>query len=211
MMEQMLENAIEETRAPLGPTSAIIAVHWQYDVVAPGGALSRTFAKSVGERGVVAKSAKLFDYARRAGAHIVYVIVQKELRNTPHIANNSLWNLMKRTDQFFEGTRGVEILDELAPSPQDVVIHHDRISCFYGTSLLSYLVGTHIKDVYLTGVATNVAVDHTAKDAVQYGFNTYLIEDCCAAADMKMHDAALMTLRVLCTGIVTSEEILKEG
>lgn len=206
-MKQLRENLIEGGRRPPGPKSAVLAIHWQYDVVAPDGALSETFAKSVGERQVIAKTSRLIENVRKAGGHIIYVIAQTEPSHSPHIANNALWNMVARSDRFMKGTRGVEVIEELAPQEQDVILYHDRTSCFYGTSLLNYLVGKDIRDLYLTGVATNVAVDHTARDAAQFGFNTYLVEDCCASADMRFHDAALMTLELLCTGVVKSHEV----
>jgi nicotinamidase-related amidase len=210
-MKQLAESILDDPRRPLGPHAAILAIHWQYDVVAPDGALSPTFAKSVGERGVIRKTALLLDFARSQRARVVHIIAQQEPAHSGHVANNALWNMVAKSDRFMKGTRGVEIVSELGPADTDVVLYHDRTSCFYGTGLLTYLVGNAVQDVYLSGVATNVAVDHTARDAVQYGFNTYLVEDCCASADMAFHEAALMTMRVLCTGIVVSDQILAAG
>lgn len=210
-MKQLRKNIIQSGRKPLGPQSAVLAIHWQYDVVAPDGALSETFAKSVGERNVIPKTAALLDHARKVGARVVHVIAQKEPKHSPHIANNSLWNLVAKSDRFMKGTRGVEVIEELGPEDRDVVLYHDRMSSFYGTSLLNYLIGNAVSDLYLTGVATNVAVDHTARDAVQLGFNTYLVEDCCASADMKFHEAAMMSLELLCTGVVASAEVIAES
>ncbi len=207
-MKQLRENLIESGRKPLGRKSAVLAIHWQYDVVAPEGALSETFAKSVGERNVIPRTASLLDHARAADARIIYIIAQQEPKHSPHVANNALWNMVAKSDRFMKGTRGVEVIAELAPADQDVIMYHDRTSCFYGTSLLNYLVGNNIQDIYLTGVATNVAVDHTARDAAQFGFNTYLVEDCCASTDMRFHEAALLSLELLCTGVVQSNDVI---
>jgi biuret amidohydrolase len=207
-MKQLKENILDAGRTELGPQAAILAIHWQYDVVAPGGALSETFAQSVGERRVIPRTAALIAHARAAGARIVHVIAQQEPSHSAHVANNALWSMVSKSGRFMKGTKGVEIIEELAAAPSDVLLYHDRISCFYGTSLLSYLVGNGVRDLYLTGVATNVAVDHTARDAVQFGFNTYLVEDCCASADMRFHEASVMTLELLCTGVLTSDQIL---
>lgn len=207
-MKQLTDNLLVGQRRTLDAHSALLAIHWQYDVVAPGGALSETFASAVRDRDVIPKMARLISHFRSAGAHIVHVIVRHESKHVGHVANNALFNLVAKSDRFLNGTPGVEVIRELGLEDRDIVLYHSRISCFHGSELLTYLIGHGIRALYLTGVATNVAVDHTARDAVQSGFDTYLVEDCCASADMAYHDAALMTLRLLCTGIVTSDELI---
>lgn len=208
-MKQLSENLLRREAQQIGPKCAMIGVHWQNDVVASFGALSETFAGSVENRGLIAKTAALFDHARKQGASIIYVNVIFEPDYVGLVKNNALWNMVYNSKRFIRGTTGVEIVDGLRPREGDVVIDHARISCFYGTSLLDILIGRGIDSVYLTGVATNVAVDHTAKDAAQYGFKTYVVEDCCTSADLTYHDAAIATLRVLCTDIVTSDDLIR--
>jgi biuret amidohydrolase len=43
---------------------------------------------------------------------------------------------------------------------------------------------------------------------MQYGYNTVLIEDCCFSTDIEQHRAALVTLRVLCTAVVTGHDFI---
>jgi biuret amidohydrolase len=63
--------------------------------------------------------------------------------------------------------------------------------------------------VALSGIATNVAVDHSARDAMQYGFNTIFLEDCCFSSEAEHHQAALVTMRVLCTGVIAADEFVR--
>jgi nicotinamidase-related amidase len=65
-----------------------------------------------------------------------------------------------------------------------------------------------VRSIALTGIATNVAVDHTARDAAQYGFDTYLIKDCSCASNDEYQAAALLTMKVLCTEVLGSSEFL---
>ena len=209
-MKQLGDNLLDRKAHDIGPRSAFIGIHWQNDVVASFGALSETFAGSVDERGLVPKTSEMFQNARACGASIIYVNVIFEPGYSGLVRNNALWNMVYNSKQFVRGTKGVQIVDDLRPEEGDVVLEHTRISCFYGTNLIDILVGRGIDSVYLTGVATNVAVDHTAKDAVQYGFNTYVVEDCCTSADLSYHDAAIATLKVLCTDIVKSYELFPD-
>ncbi len=70
-----------------------------------------------------------------------------------------------------------KIIDEIKPEPGDLVIRKARYSGFAGTSLESELRGLDIRHLFFTGVATNVCVDSTARDAYFAEFWPILIED----------------------------------
>lgn len=206
-MRQLSDNIIPMDPPDLGPDCAVLAIHWQNDVVSPAGALGSTFSASAAERGIVARTAALFDTARAKGASVIYVNVEHDLGYPALVCNNAVFNTVAKSNLFLRGTRGAAIIGALAPQPGEPVLSHTRISCFYGTNLLEILIGRNIRRLLLTGVATNVAVDHTARDAAEMGFEVYLVEDCCGTADARFHDMALETLKILCTAIVTSDQI----
>jgi nicotinamidase-related amidase len=206
-MKQLVENIQQAGIHRLGPHSAILAIHWQNDVVAPAGALDPTFAEAVRVKGVIPRASRLFELARQSGAKVIFINAVFEKDYVGLVGNNALWKLVSKSGGFVRGGKGVEVVPELAPKPADIVLEHGRISAFYGTELLTVLIGHGIRDVYVTGVATNVAVDHTAKDAVQLGFNTIVVDDCCASSNEKYHDAAMLTLRILCTDVVDAAAI----
>lgn len=205
-MEGLIENRIRDLGGIVARRTAILAVHWQVDVVASEGVFGRTFAPTVTASGVIPRTARLLEAARAAGAMVVYVNVQYWPGYVGLVRNNALFNSVVEKKGFIRGTPGVEVISELAPKPTDVVVTHSRISSFHGSDLLNTLVGHGIETVAVTGVATNVAIDHTVRDAVQFGFRTIVIEDCCCSSDPAHHEAALMTLRVLSTGVLKSTE-----
>jgi biuret amidohydrolase len=206
-MEGLIENRISDLGQLIAARTAVLAVHWQVDVVAPEGVFGRTFAPTVTAAGVVPRTRMLLDAARVAGAIVVYVNVQYWPGYVGLVRNNALFNSVVEKKGFIRGTPGVAVIDELSPKPGDVIVEHSRISAFHGSDLLNVLVGHGIETVVVTGVATNVAIDHTVRDAVQYGFRTILVEDCCCSSDPAHHEAALLTLRVLSTGVLMSTEV----
>jgi len=207
---EILERNRMRRLAPLDPRrAAVLAIHWQVDVVGARGAFGAMFAPVLARSGIVPRTAALFAAARQAGARIVYVNVVYPPGHRGVIRNNALFNAAtEQENAFVRGTPGAEVIAELAPQPADLVVEHSRISAFYGSDLLTMLVGHGIDTVALTGVATNVAVDHSARDAVQLGFRTLVIEDCCCTADSSFHEAALVTLRLLASAVVTAHEFL---
>lgn len=208
-MKGLIENKIRDLSGIDARRTAVLAIHWQVDVVAPEGVFGKTFAPTVSASGVIPRTAKVLQAARAAGAMVVYVNVQYWPDYVGLARNNALFNSVIENKGFIRGTRGVSVIPQLKPHPGDAVVEHSRISSFHGTDLLNMLIGHGIETVAVTGVATNVAVDHTVRDAVQYGFRTILLEDCCCSSDPSHHEAALLTLRVLSTGIMTSDAFIQ--
>lgn len=68
-----------------------------------------------------------------------------------------------------EGTKGAEIVKELKPERNDIVIKKTTYSGFFGTNLKEMLEDLKIDTVYLTGVAMNICVHYTAVDAKMNG------------------------------------------
>ena len=68
-----------------------------------------------------------------------------------------------------EGTGGIQIIDELAPLPNDIIIKKRRFSAFYNTELETVLKNIRgwgqIDTVIICGTVTNVCCESTARDA----------------------------------------------
>jgi nicotinamidase-related amidase len=60
----------------------------------------------------------------------------------------------------------------------------------------------------IAGVATNIIVDGTARDASNRGLKAFVLGDCCSAGDDSTHDASLTTLGRITHGVVTSDEFI---
>lgn len=210
-MERLLQNRVAGLGAIEARRTAFIGIHWQEDVVGARGDLGDVFAAYVTSSNIIPRTAKLFEAGRRAGALIVFVNVAFWPGHNGVIRNNALFNTVtQRKSSFLRGSRGVAVLPEFAPAESDIIVEHSRISAFHGSDLLSVLIGNGIETVAITGVATNVAVDHTTRDAAQYGYRTVLIEDCCCSSDPAYHEAALKSLRIIATNVVRADEFIAE-
>ena len=62
---------------------------------------------------------------------------------------------------------------------------------FFNTALESYLKQLNIKDIYIAGVATDLTVEATARDAHDRDYRVYVLSNCCAAASKEEHDKSL--------------------
>ena len=187
-----------QTSAFLDPrTTALINVHWQRDIVTRDGAFGPFFAAEVEGRGAVKHAALAARTARELGALVVHARAAFRPGYPDLIRNCALYEQVAATQCLQDGTPGAEIIPELAPAADDPVVSHSRISAFQGTELDLILRARGITSVLVTGVATNVTVEGTARDAVGLGYRTVLVADACAAGDSRAHEATLATFQLL--------------
>jgi nicotinamidase-related amidase len=99
-----------------------------------------------------------------------------------------------------EGTRGIEIVEELAPGPGDLRVLKRRYNCFLGTDLELLLRGLQAETLLVTGVDTDVCVLWTVGEAFQLDYHVRVLEDCVAGTSRDAHEAALLIMRGLTTG-----------
>jgi len=83
---------------------------------------------------------------------------------------------------FRKGTWGGEIIDELKPTKQDIVVDGKRTLDAFQSSNIDFLLRVNcIKNVAVCGFLTNVCVEGTARSAYDKGYKIFLLKDCCAA------------------------------
>jgi maleamate amidohydrolase len=74
---------------------------------------------------------------------------------------------------------GDDIVDEIAPGPNDIVLRKTKPSAFFGTPLLSQLIALRVDSLFVTGGATSGCVRASTVDAFSNNYPTTLIADCC--------------------------------
>jgi nicotinamidase-related amidase len=77
------------------------------------------------------------------------------------------------------GTAGAQVVDELAPRPEDIVILKHRWSSFAGTHLDHLLRARGIDTILLCGGSTDVGIASTAYAARDLGYHQIILRDCC--------------------------------
>jgi ureidoacrylate peracid hydrolase len=169
--------------------TALVVVDMQNAFLSKGGMFDLAGFDLSGAAKAIEVNQHLLATARAAGVKVVYLQMtyRADLSDAggPSSPNyhKELGMVMMRDRPELAGTLITEntwdwqIVDELMPQPGDHVITKSRYSGFWGTNLDSYLRGENIRYLLFTGVATNVCVESTARDAFFSEYWPILVED----------------------------------
>jgi ureidoacrylate peracid hydrolase len=94
------------------------------------------------------------------------------------------------------------------PGSHEFVVTKHRYSGFVGTDLDLVLRSHQIRTVIMTGEATNVCVESTARDAYMRDYRVVFVSDCTASTVQAAHDATLFTMARHFATVESSDEIL---
>lgn len=139
--------------------------------------------------------ARLLAHCRSAGLPIIFTrfvyrpdyvdggILVSELR--PHL---------KQRRALVQGDWDAQIVDDLAPLPNEFVVDKNRFSAFYATSLEVVLRSLDVRTLIVCGVTTNMCVESTVRDAGQRDYRVYVVRDAVGELDRARHEHALSAM-----------------
>jgi nicotinamidase-related amidase len=139
-----------------------------------------------GDPGLLGRAAGVLSAARDARLPVIYVVVQFR-PGYPEVAQSGVFNVVRQSGRFQEGTRGAAIHDAVAPQPGEPVVTKRRIGAASGSDLECVLRGLGRTHLVLLGIATSGVVLSTARWAADLDYKMNIISDCCADRDPEVH------------------------
>lgn len=101
-----------------------------------------------------------------------------------------------------------DLLDALDPQPGDIRMIKRRWGAFANSDLKARLKTSGITQVVVTGVATSMGVESTARQAYEAGFNVTLAVDAMADPNLEAHDRSVSLIFPRLGETGTAEDIL---
>jgi ureidoacrylate peracid hydrolase len=120
----------------------------------------------------------------------------------------AIYPALKESSAMVVGTRDWEIIDELAPMSDDIIVDKQRYSAFYNTNLEVTLRALDVTLLVVTGVTTNICVESTVRDAFFRDFKVTVLEDCVGAVDEMMQQGPLHSFRYGFGDVMKSDEFI---
>ena len=157
------------------------------------------------ERGkaIVKPLEKLIAAARENNVTVIYA-------NDNHIKGID-YELKLWGDHAIRGTKGAEIIPELAATEKDFVINKRRYSGFFQTDLHVLLRELGVDTLILTGLHTHMCVRHTTADAFYWGYKLIVPKDGTDAFTKEDYDYGLKYLKDVYGATISSVEEIAEG
>ena len=184
----------------LGKKPGVVVVDFTYSFVDPDQFGGGNIADAV------AATARLLVAAREAGWPIAYsrVVFADNGSNGGPFARK-VPALLTQT----ESAHGSQIVEDLAPARNDLVVRKTVASAFFRTELDAWLRERQVDTVIVTGATTSGCVRATAIDAVSYGYATIVPSDCVGDRAMEPHRASLFDLSQKYADVVASDVLIK--
>ncbi len=168
--------------------------------------LQKGIASLPGGREIVEKAAKLVDVFRKNNGFICFVrvsfldgkdvlIPQTDETGTSPSSRPDGWD---------------ELVPELGVTSEDYVVTKRQWGAFFGTDLDLQLRRRGIDTIVLGGIATNIGVESTAREAFQYGYNQIFVTDAMTTFSQEAHEATLKFIFPRIGRLRTTEEFLAQ-
>jgi len=187
---------------------AVLALHWQVNVIEPDGYFGGMLAEPVRRSGVVGRAARFHADMRAAGVPVYFTRFTIPVGGGQLVANTGFMEAVGEAAELFRpDAPGAMLVEPMRPLAEPGhVIDNQKLSGLAGSALPSLLADRGIDTVFLTGVATNLTVEQTARHGTDLGLEVHVVSDCVAAVSEDVHRASLADLALTTRGLLTAEE-----
>jgi len=137
--------------------------------------------------------------------------VEFRKRNLPVVLVNVEGRAPGRVDatvNFSPPDGWAELAPELGRESSDYTVTKFQIGAFYGTALERILRRAGVTQIFLTGLATTVGVEATARQAYDLGFNVVIVEDAMSDMNADNHQHAMTAVYPRIAEVTTMADAL---
>jgi ureidoacrylate peracid hydrolase len=181
--------------------AALVVIDVQNDFCADGGTMDHEGADLSSAQAMARRLPSLLEAARAAGVFVVFVRNVYSSDDNWYLSDVWLEQAARRRGQSYTrrpvceaGSWSGDFYGEVRPLASEPIVTKHRFDAFLNTDLDLILRAHRIDTMVLTGVATNVCVETTARAGFVRDYYIVLAGDGTAAFSDEEHDAALRTI-----------------
>lgn len=181
--------------------------------------MQRGIAKQIADaERVIAACKTAVDAARRAGMRIAY----SKHMSTPRLWLGSTqlrtamaWQRAQKPEEvkswFPRGSEASEIVAELAPTDDDLVVEKFTMSALSGTTLDFALRDCGIVNLVIAGIALEIGIEPTVRSATDLGLVPVVLTDACGWGNKAAGERSLETMKFVGEAILTDTKTFAAG
>jgi nicotinamidase-related amidase len=178
-------------------TTALVAIDLQHAIVA------RTVVPHTAAE-VVERTKRLADALRAQGGTILFVRVDmSETLSLPVDAP-----MVRDPNAAPPPANASQLVPEIGLQQGDRVVTKRQWGAFYGTDLEQWLRRKGIRTILLTGIATNIGVESTARAAFDQGFELVFVEDAMSSMTAELHEFPVKAIFPRMGRVRSTDEVL---
>jgi nicotinamidase-related amidase len=153
---------------------------------------------------------RLLPAARDAGVQVVHCTAYRRADGKGANHNARLFmGVRKSPVPLLPGTPEVDVVPELGPEPEDLVLTRTHgLDPMAGTDLDPVLRNLGVHTLVVTGVSVNVAVTNLVMDAVNRGYDVVLPRDAVCGIPQEYADAVIDNTLALLAAVTTADELI---
>ncbi len=107
------------------------------------------------------------------------------------------------------GSWDAQVLEEVAPKGDEIVLPKSSSSVFVSTNLHYLLGNLGVKYLVIVGFVTDQCISSAVRDACDLGYLVTLLTDACATYSQERHDTSIDHIRGYCR-LRTTDELIAE-
>ena len=188
--------------------SALLVLHFQNGVAHPDGVWGKYLFPQVEKNGSVGNAKRALDAARQRGMPIIYVNIAWR-PGFPELPDNTCGLLKEAKDnnECLVGSWGADVIDELKPEGNEIIVINFGSDSFEGTDLDLILRNRGVKNLYVVGQCIEHVVATTVKRAVNMGYSAAILKDCTSGFTDQNYDA-MVEIMPLYADLITANDFV---
>jgi nicotinamidase-related amidase len=192
-------------------TTALVLVDLQNDNVHPEGAFASSGAPAhASAQDLVSNVQALLRWARALDLLVIHNHIVAFPGRDFGGSNAPIFQMIG-PDSLRLGSWGAQPLEGLEPLEGEPVLLRNRMSAFNGSGLDALLRNLGVETVVVAGVWTNMAVEHTVRDAADHGYRAVLVTDATSSINEEWQHAATSFALTNIAQFVTTAEVVTVG
>ncbi len=158
---------------------------------------------------VVENSVKIIDVGREVGVPIFFTAMSYDPEGSEAFGprQKKQAHRMKTKSTWARESSEVALDPRLKRRPEEIFMHKQKPSIFWGTPFISYLIGRQVDTLIILGCSTSGCVRASASDAHDYNFYTVVVREAVGERCKMAHESNLIDIDLRYADVISMDEV----